>query len=83
MLDISTASNEAQPHTCCGQDMCEPCALHAGLLQFIMIYRASKSLNGPSDLLAGVVSGPRESIEKACHCRLPKLLLQGQHDMLT
>jgi len=82
MPDICTASNEAQPHTYCGKDICKPCALHAGLLRFIVIYSATKSLNGPSDLLAGVLSGPHESIDGVCYRRLLKLLLPGQHEVL-
>jgi len=33
---------------------------------FIVIHSATKFLNGHSDLLAGVVSGPHEFIEKVC-----------------
>ena len=49
---------------------------------FIMIYSATKSLNGPSDLLAGVLSGPHESIDGVCYHQLLKLLLPGQHEVL-
>ena len=33
---------------------------------FIVIHSATKFLNGHSDLLAGVVSGPHQFIEKVC-----------------
>ena len=37
-------------------------------LQFIVIHSATKFLNGHSDLLAGVVSGPKEFIERVRLC---------------
>ena len=39
-------------------------------LGFIVIHSATKFLNGHSDLLAGVVSGPHNFIERVCVCSL-------------
>lgn len=48
-------------------------------LGFIVIHSATKFLNGHSDLLAGVVSGPRKFIEKVCLLCSRSALLYKAH----